>query len=55
MPMWGYHVEEKLQAATEKCEGYRVMGYHCSESCIRACSEILDINLPEEILRMRIN
>jgi C_GCAxxG_C_C family probable redox protein len=48
----GDSVEEKLQAATEKCEGYRVMGYHCSESCIRACSEVLDIKLPEEILRI---
>jgi C_GCAxxG_C_C family probable redox protein len=45
-------VEEKVQAAAEKSEGYRVMGYHCSESCIRACSELLDIKLPEEILRI---
>ncbi len=45
-------MEEKLQAAAEKCEAYRVMGYHCSESSIRACSEVLDIKLPEEILRI---
>ena len=45
-------MEEKLQAAAEKCEGYRLLGYHCSESGIRACSEILGINLPEEILRI---
>ena len=45
-------MEDKLQAAAEKCEAYRLMGYHCSESSIRACSEILDIRLPEEILRI---
>jgi C_GCAxxG_C_C family probable redox protein len=52
MLKWGYNVEEKLQAATEKSESYRVMGYHCSESCIRACSEVLGIKLPEELLRI---
>ena len=48
----GESVEDKLQAAAEKCETYRLMGYHCSESSIRACSEVLDIKLPEEILRI---
>ena len=45
-------MEEKLQATAEKCEGFRVMGYHCSEASIRACSEVLNITLPEEILRI---
>jgi C_GCAxxG_C_C family probable redox protein len=47
-----FGVEEKEQAAAEKCEGYRQMGYHCSESCIRACAEILGLKLPEEVLRI---
>jgi C_GCAxxG_C_C family probable redox protein len=41
-----------IKEAVEKCEGYRLRGYHCSESAIRACSEVLNITLPEEILRM---
>lgn len=45
-------MEEKILAAAEKSEGYRLMGYHCSESCIRACAELLDIRLPEEVLRI---
>jgi C_GCAxxG_C_C family probable redox protein len=45
-------MEEILKAAAEKCEGYRLRGYHCSESVIRSCSEVLNIKLPEEILRI---
>jgi C_GCAxxG_C_C family probable redox protein len=45
-------VEEKIKAAAEKSEAYRLKGFHCSESVIRACSEVLNIQLPEEILRM---
>lgn len=45
-------MEEKLKAAAEKCEEYRLRGYHCSESGIRACSEVLNIKLPEDILRI---
>jgi C_GCAxxG_C_C family probable redox protein len=45
-------MEEIIKAAVEKCEGYRLKGYHCSESVIRACSEVLNIKLPEEILRI---
>jgi len=45
-------VEESVKAAAEKCEGYRLRGYHCSESVIRACSEVLNIKLPDEILRI---
>jgi C_GCAxxG_C_C family probable redox protein len=51
--LWGgQSVEEILKAAVEKCEGYRLNGYHCSESVIRACSEVLNITLTEEILRI---
>lgn len=45
-------MEEKIQAAAAKSEGSRAMGYHCSESCIRACQERLDMILPDEILRI---
>jgi C_GCAxxG_C_C family probable redox protein len=45
-------VEGLALSAGEKCEGYRLQGYHCSESVIRACSEVLGIHMPEEILRV---
>jgi C_GCAxxG_C_C family probable redox protein len=45
-------MEEKIRTAAEKCEEYRLRGYHCSESSIRACSEVLNIKLPEDILRI---
>ena len=45
-------MEEKVQATAEKCEGYRLMGYHCSEATIRACSEVLNFTLSEETLRI---
>jgi C_GCAxxG_C_C family probable redox protein len=45
-------VEEIVKRAVEKCEAYRLMRYHCSESSLRACADVLNIKLPEEILRM---
>lgn len=48
----GYGVEEKIEAAAGKCEAFRLAGYHCSEASIRACSEVLNIDLPEEVLRI---
>ncbi len=45
-------VEEILEEAAGRCEGYRLKGYHCSESSLRACSEVLKIPLSEEILRV---
>jgi C_GCAxxG_C_C family probable redox protein len=45
-------VEELLKVAADKCEGYRLQGYHCSESSLRACAETLNITLPEELLRV---
>ncbi len=45
-------MEDLVLAAGEKCEGYRLQGYHCSESAVRACSELLGLRLPEEILRV---
>jgi C_GCAxxG_C_C family probable redox protein len=45
-------MEKIVQAAVDRCEEYRLMRYHCSESSIRACSDVLNIKLPEEILRI---
>jgi C_GCAxxG_C_C family probable redox protein len=45
-------VEEILKEAADKCDAYRLLGFHCSESSLRACSEVLGIRLPEGILRM---
>jgi len=45
-------VEDLVRLAGEKCEGYRLLGYHCSESSLRACAEVLGIRLPEEVLRI---
>ncbi|MBA1333619.1 MAG: hypothetical protein HPY66_0012 [Firmicutes bacterium] len=41
-----------LAEAAKKCEEYRLMRYHCSESSIRALSEVFDIDLSEELLRV---
>lgn len=45
-------MEEIIKTAVERCEAYRLMRYHCSESSLRGCAEALNIKLPEEILRM---
>ena len=45
-------MEDLVRTAGEKCEAYRLRGYHCSESVIRACSEVLGLRLPEELLRV---
>ncbi len=45
-------MEDLVLAAGEKCEGYRLQGYHCSESAVRACGGLLGIRLPGEILRV---
>jgi len=48
--------EEKIlelqDIAAEKCEAYRRQGFHCSESSIRAVSEVLDIPITEELQRV---
>ena len=48
----GEIVEDILEKAAKKCEGYRLKGYHCSESSLRACAEALNIDVPEELLRV---
>ncbi len=45
-------MENLIRTAGEKCEAYRQRGYHCSESVIRACSDVLGLRLPEELLRV---
>ncbi len=45
-------MEEILKAAADKCESYRLQGYHCSESALRACADVLNISLPEELLKV---
>ena len=44
-------MEDKVKLAGEKCESYRQMGYHCSESSIRGCADALDIYVPDEVYK----
>jgi len=44
--------ELKLNEAAEQCEGYRLQGFHCSESCIRAVADALNTELPEQLKRV---
>ncbi len=43
--------EKILNYASELCLAYKRIGFHCSESAIRACSEALDLRLPEDVIR----
>lgn len=45
-------ITELENKAAERCEYYRQQGFHCSESSIRAVSETLGIELPEDILKV---
>lgn len=45
-------MKDKIHEARERCEGYRLQGFHCSESAIRSCAEVLNITLPEELLKV---
>jgi len=45
-------MEEILERVANLCDEYRKKGYHCSESSIRAVSEVLGIPLSEELLRI---
>lgn len=45
-------MEEILKEAADKCDAYRLQGFHCSESSLRACAEVLGIRLSEDILRV---
>ncbi len=44
--------ETLLENAAQRCEFHRKAGFHCSESTIRAVSEVLGIELPEYMLRV---
>ncbi|MDY7028778.1 MAG: C-GCAxxG-C-C family (seleno)protein [Spirochaetota bacterium] len=41
-----------MEEAARRCESYRKDGFHCSESSIRAVSEVLSLELPEYMLRV---
>ncbi|MFA6507041.1 MAG: C-GCAxxG-C-C family protein [Treponemataceae bacterium] len=45
-------VEKLVEAAAEKSEHYRSLGYHCSESSIRAVCDTLGITVSDDILRI---
>ncbi|MDW7669234.1 MAG: C-GCAxxG-C-C family protein [Bacillota bacterium] len=40
-----------IKEASEQCMAYKLKGFHCSESSIRACSEALGLRLSEDVLR----
>jgi len=42
---------EIIKEASEQCQAYKLKGFHCSESSIRACSEALGLRLSEDVLR----
>lgn len=44
-------MDKKIIEAAEKCERYRLYGYHCSESAIRAIAETLHIEVSESLLK----
>ncbi|MDW7739005.1 MAG: C-GCAxxG-C-C family protein [Bacillota bacterium] len=44
--------EKIIEKAGELCNEYRDKGFHCSESTIRAVADVLDIKLPEDLLRV---
>ena len=41
-----------IKLAGENAEQYRLQGFHCSESSIRAVAELLGLELTEDILRI---
>lgn len=43
--------QEIIAKARNLCHEYKLKGYHCSESSIRACSEALDLHLSEDVIR----
>jgi len=43
--------EVLLQRAAEVCLQYKRQGFHCSESGIRACNDVLHLNLSEDAIR----
>ena len=45
-------MNEILDEVANKCETYRLQGYHCSEASIRAVSEVLDIEVPDVLLKV---
>jgi len=40
-------VDELLSEVADKCDSYRQVGYHCSESTLRACADVLKLDIPE--------
>ncbi len=43
--------EAVINRAADLCRRYKMQGFHCSESSIRACSEALHLTLPEDVIR----
>lgn len=43
--------EEIIRRAEFLSAQYKRMGFHCSESTIRACSEALDLHLSDDVIR----
>jgi C_GCAxxG_C_C family probable redox protein len=44
-------VESKISRASSCCEEYRLQGFHCSESTLRACAKVLGFSLSDDVLR----
>lgn len=44
-------MNRNTSSAAECCEQYRIQGYHCSESVIRTCNDLLHLNLSADVIR----
>jgi C_GCAxxG_C_C family probable redox protein len=45
-------MDEILIKVSNRCESYRLKGYHCSESTLRACADILNLDIPEVLYKV---
>lgn len=45
-------MEHLMTEASKKCEEYRLQGYHCSESSMRAVSDVLGLDSPEILYKV---
>lgn len=45
-------VDEILNEVADRCDRYRLDGYHCSEATLRACADMLNLDLPEVLFKV---
>ena len=45
-------VDEILNEVADRCDRYRLDGYHCSEATLRVCADMLNLDLPEVLFKV---